>query len=82
MVVVNATGCEPTAIMPTADGGSVLFFSMATSFSAAALADDGLARDVRMLVGMATRPTAAPTRSTSARRSGPLRRALGLEEAA
>ncbi len=38
VVVVNATGCEPTAILLTADGGTVLFFSMATSFSAAALA--------------------------------------------
>ena len=33
VVVVNATGCEPTAILLTADGGTVLFFSMATSFS-------------------------------------------------
>ncbi len=28
--VVNAGGCEPTAIMLTADGGTVLFLSMAT----------------------------------------------------
>ena len=30
VVVVNATRCEPTAILLTADGGTVLFFSMAT----------------------------------------------------
>ena len=42
VVVVNATGCEPTAILLTAEGGTVLFFSMATSFSAAALAADGI----------------------------------------
>ena len=30
VVVVNATGCEPAAILLTADGGTVLFFSMAT----------------------------------------------------
>ena len=37
VVVVNATGCEPTAILLTADTGTVLFFSMATNFSTAAL---------------------------------------------
>src|SRR5438128_1317617 len=34
-----------------ADGGTVVFFSMATSFSAAALGAEGLAADVTMLVG-------------------------------
>jgi len=82
VVVVNATGCEPTAILATADGGSVLFFSMATSFSAAALANDGLARDVRMLVGSGYSPDGGAYAIDLARRSGPLRRALGLEEAA
>ena len=37
VVVVNATGCEPSAILLTEDEGTVLFFSMATSFSAVAL---------------------------------------------
>ena len=31
VVVVNAGGCEPTAILLTADGGTVLFYSMATT---------------------------------------------------
>ena len=35
----------------TADGGTVIFFSMATSFSAAALGAEGLAADVTMLIG-------------------------------
>ena len=35
----------------TAEGGTVIFFSMATSFSAAALGAEGLAADVTMLVG-------------------------------
>jgi L-erythro-3,5-diaminohexanoate dehydrogenase len=37
--------------LSTADGGTVIFFSMATSFSAAALGAEGLAADVTMLVG-------------------------------
>src|SRR5215217_3056235 len=49
VVVVNASGCEPTAILLTADTGTVLFFSMATNFSTAALTADGMASNVRML---------------------------------
>ena len=44
-------GCEHGAILATADGGTVIFFSMATSFAAAALGAEGLAADVTMLVG-------------------------------
>ncbi|UUZ59094.1 hypothetical protein [Nocardioides sp. B-3] len=35
----------------TAERGTVIFFSMATSFSAAALGAEGPAADVRMIVG-------------------------------
>ncbi len=38
-------------MLATRDGGTVIFFSMATSFSAAALGAEGLAADVTMLVG-------------------------------
>jgi L-erythro-3,5-diaminohexanoate dehydrogenase len=48
---VDVPGCESGAILGTAPGGTVVFFSMATSFSAAALGAEGLAADVRMLVG-------------------------------
>jgi L-erythro-3,5-diaminohexanoate dehydrogenase len=51
VVVVNAAGCESAAILMTAEGGTVLFFSMATNFSTAALAADGIGADLRMLVG-------------------------------
>ncbi len=51
VVCVDVPGCEHGAILSTADGGTVLFFSMATSFSAAALGAEGLAADVTMLVG-------------------------------
>ena len=51
VVCVDAPGCEQGAILATADGGTVVFFSMATSFSGAALGAEGLAADVTMLVG-------------------------------
>ncbi len=51
VVCVDVPGCEGGAILATADEGTVIFFSMATSFSAAALGAEGLAADVTMLVG-------------------------------
>ena len=51
VVCVDVPGCEGGAILATAEGGTVIFFSMATSFSAAALGAEGVAADVRMLVG-------------------------------
>lgn len=51
VVCVDVPGCEHGAIMATADGGEIVFFSMATSFAAAALGAEGLAADVRMLIG-------------------------------
>jgi L-erythro-3,5-diaminohexanoate dehydrogenase len=51
VVCVDVSGCEHGAILSTADGGTVIFFSMATSFAAAALGAEGLAADVTMLVG-------------------------------
>ena len=51
VVCVDVPGCEGGAILATAEGGTVVFFSMATSFSAAALGAEGLAADVTMLVG-------------------------------
>src|SRR6185437_13762826 len=44
VVCVDVPGCEHGAILATAPGGTVVFFSMATSFSAAALGAEGLAR--------------------------------------
>ena len=51
VVCVDVPGCEGGAILSTAPSGTVIFFSMATSFSAAALGAEGLAADVTMLVG-------------------------------
>jgi L-erythro-3,5-diaminohexanoate dehydrogenase len=51
VVCVDVPGCEHGAILATAAGGTVIFFSMATSFAAAALGAEGLAADVTMLIG-------------------------------
>jgi L-erythro-3,5-diaminohexanoate dehydrogenase len=51
VVCVDVPGCEHGAILATAAGGTVIFFSMATSFPAAALGAEGLAADVTMLIG-------------------------------
>jgi L-erythro-3,5-diaminohexanoate dehydrogenase len=51
VVCVDVPGCEHGAILATAEGGTVIFFSMATSFAAAALGAEGLAADVTMLIG-------------------------------
>jgi L-erythro-3,5-diaminohexanoate dehydrogenase len=78
VVVVNATGCEPTAILLTAEDGTVLFFSMATHFSNAALASDGLGTNVRMLVGSGYAPDRGAYALELLRRSAPLQRAMGV----
>ena len=52
VVCVDVPGCEHGAILATSPvGGTVIFFSMATSFTAAALGAEGLASDVTMLIG-------------------------------
>jgi L-erythro-3,5-diaminohexanoate dehydrogenase len=51
VVCVDVPGCEHGAILATAPAGTVIFFSMATSFAAAALGAEGLAADVTMLIG-------------------------------
>ncbi|MFS3130377.1 L-erythro-3,5-diaminohexanoate dehydrogenase [Nocardioides sp. Bht2] len=51
VVCVDVPGCEAGAILSTSAGGTVIFFSMATSFATAALSAEGLAADVTMLIG-------------------------------
>ena len=51
VVCVDVPGAEHGAVLATADGGTVVFFSMATSFTAAALGAEGMAADVTMLIG-------------------------------
>jgi L-erythro-3,5-diaminohexanoate dehydrogenase len=48
---VNIDSCEMSAILPVREGGIVYFFSMATSFTKAALGAEGIGKDVTMIVG-------------------------------
>jgi len=53
-LVVNCAsvgGTEMASILSVRDGGTVIFFSMATSFTAAALGAEGVGKDVAMLIG-------------------------------
>jgi L-erythro-3,5-diaminohexanoate dehydrogenase len=51
IATTNAPGCEGAAILATQPRGRILFFSMATSFTAAALTAEGVGRDVEMIIG-------------------------------
>ncbi|MFX0025301.1 MAG: L-erythro-3,5-diaminohexanoate dehydrogenase [Candidatus Hermodarchaeota archaeon] len=42
---------EMSSILPVRDGGTVYFFSMATSFTKAALGAEGVGKDVTMIIG-------------------------------
>ncbi|MGM9973258.1 MAG: L-erythro-3,5-diaminohexanoate dehydrogenase [Clostridiaceae bacterium] len=48
---VNIQNCEMSSILPVKDGGIVYFFSMATSFTKAALGAEGIGKDVNMIIG-------------------------------
>lgn len=48
---VNVDSCEMSAILPVRDDGLAYFFSMATSFTKAALGAEGVGKDVTMIVG-------------------------------
>ena len=53
-VVINCVNIENTemaSILACKDGGDVYFFSMATSFTKAALGAEGVGKDVNMIVG-------------------------------
>jgi L-erythro-3,5-diaminohexanoate dehydrogenase len=51
VVVVDRPGCEMGAVLATKPDGAVLFFSMATSFAAAALGAEGTRSTARLLIG-------------------------------
>lgn len=48
---VNIPNTEMTSILLTKDEGTVYFFSMATSFTKAALGAEGVSKDINMIVG-------------------------------
>ena len=50
-VCANVPGCEGGALLSCRDDGRVIFFSMATSFTAAALVAEGIGRSAEMTIG-------------------------------
>lgn len=48
---VNVPDTEMASILACREGGTVYFFSMATSFTRAALGAEGVGRDVKMIIG-------------------------------
>lgn len=49
--VVNVENTELSSILPTKDSGIVYFFSMATSFTKAALGAEGIRKECKMIIG-------------------------------
>ena len=49
--VTNVMNCEMNAILMTKEHGMTYFFSMATSFTKAALGAEGVGKDIQMLIG-------------------------------
>jgi L-erythro-3,5-diaminohexanoate dehydrogenase len=59
--LVNVPGTELATILLTRETGTILFFSMATSFSTAALGAEGLGRATTMIIGNGHMPDAGLT---------------------
>jgi L-erythro-3,5-diaminohexanoate dehydrogenase len=49
--VASVPGTEMAALLSTRDGGMTIFFSMATSFTQAALGAEGIGKDATLLIG-------------------------------
>jgi len=53
-LVINCAsvpGTEMATVLSTRDGGTAIFFSMATSFTAATLGAEGVGKDLTMILG-------------------------------
>jgi L-erythro-3,5-diaminohexanoate dehydrogenase len=71
---VNVPSTELASILMTRDDGTVYFFSMSTSFTAAALGAEGVGKDVTMIVGNGYAKGHAATALQTLRDHAPLRR--------
>ncbi|HET6439391.1 MAG TPA: L-erythro-3,5-diaminohexanoate dehydrogenase [Anaeromyxobacter sp.] len=75
-VVVSCTSVAETemaAILAVRQGGTVIFFSMATSFTAAALGSEGVGKDALLVIGNGYLPGHAELALNLVRRNVPLR---------
>ena len=77
VVCANVPGCEGGAIAACDDFGRVLFFSMATSFSTAALTAEGLGKSCEMTIGNGFLPGHADLALDLVRSEPALREAFG-----
>jgi L-erythro-3,5-diaminohexanoate dehydrogenase len=76
-LVVNCAsvpGTEMASLLPLRDGGTVIFFSMATSFTAAALGAEGVGKDALLVIGNGYVPGHADLTLDLLRRHPALRR--------
>ena len=78
VVCANVPGCEGGAIAACDDFGRVLFFSMATSFSSAALTAEGLGKSCEMTIGNGFLPGHADLALDLVRSEPALREAFGV----
>jgi len=69
----SVPGTEMAAILCVKDGGTVILFSMATSFTAAALGAEGVGKDALLVVGNGYVPGHADLTLDLLRRNPPLR---------
>ena len=74
--VANAAGTESASVLCARDDGAVLFFGMATSFSAAALGAEGLAKPTALWIGNGYVPGHDATALALLRRHPALREAF------
>ncbi len=74
--LTNVPGTEMAAILSTRDDGQILFFSMATDFSRAALGAEGAGKSMQMVIGNGYTPGHARLALQILRESAPLRDVL------
>ena len=74
--VANASGTESASVLCARDDGAVLYFGMATSFAAAALGAEGLAKPTALWIGNGYVPGHAETALALLRRHPALRDAF------
>ncbi len=72
----SGPGTEAASILAVKDGGTVLFFGMATSFSRAALTAEGVGKDVEMRIGSGYVPGWTDLALATVRNNPALRRHL------
>ena len=74
--VASVGGTELATLLSVRDGGTALFFSMATSFTAAALGAEGIGKDATLLIGNGYAVGHAELALDLVRKEPPLRRLL------